>query len=97
METINLTGSEKQVKWANDIIAIVIRDLETTMERARASQPTHNAEAFKAVAEAAISAHTEAKWWIDNNPKSIAGTMQLHYASNPAQYQLDLTAAGATR
>lgn len=65
---INLNGSEKQIKWANDIINVVVSKFN---ELYAFSCGENNPRREQAVAtmekwEASINSKTEAGWWINN-------------------------------
>lgn len=61
---VALTGSEKQVAWAEDVRAMHVGELTGWREDAVADGDTEDAARF-AAALAGVGRVTSAKWWID--------------------------------
>lgn len=73
---MDLTGTEKQVAWAEQIRAKFAADLTTLRERLAAGQQPGYSRRFLAVYEEELAvieqqaaAHTAASWWINNGLK----------------------------
>ena len=70
-----LTGSEKQVAWAETIREAIIRQADARLDEAIQAEPEdRQAEATAMAAEVKrlIRAETKASWWIDNRGRPIA-------------------------
>lgn len=67
-----LTGSEKQVSWANDIRAAAIVECHTMWTRDLAADPDED-PANMATRIAALLNVPDAKWWIDRQGGSEEG------------------------
>lgn len=61
-----LTGSEKQVAWAEQIRAQLIEQVEEVFSRAKDAA---GVEMARAALAAACAEHTDAAWWIDNQDR----------------------------
>lgn len=71
-----LTGSEKQVAWANDIRAAAIVDCHHQWTRDLAADPDED-PANMATRVAALLAVTDAKWWIDRDGSGEEGLWRV--------------------
>ncbi len=65
-----LTGSEKQIAWAESIRAEKQAELERLVEQAAKSSPTPEQRQQFNDAIAAVLAETAASWWIDNRDRT---------------------------
>lgn len=74
-----LTGSEKQIAWAETIRAAIIEQADAWLEEAIKAEPESlQAEAVVMAAEVKrlIRAETKASWWIDNRARRIDDLIQ---------------------
>jgi len=62
IELTPLTGSEKQIAWANDIRQRIVQDLE---EALTAGEDAEMLPKALSLLERVVNAHTDAKFWID--------------------------------
>lgn len=69
LEKIELRGSEKQVKWANDLRAKFFCDLSRAKNVAPAAIP---------VIVKFFAKKTDAKYWIDARPLDVISTLVQH-------------------
>ena len=65
MTTPKLQGTEKQIKWADEIRSATIADLDRQISSYLLNQVEYT-EKLKEAALAAIAEKVEAKWWIEN-------------------------------
>lgn len=65
MELPALTGSEKQIAWANDIRAKVFAEWDARVAEFGAPDPSIPAQAKVIAAYEQLLAESSAKWWID--------------------------------
>ena len=62
---VDLTGSDKQIAWANDIRKAYMERMTQTMERLKVIDAAKAQDAWTTLL-AIVNKATEAKWWIDN-------------------------------
>lgn len=62
---VELTGTEKQVAWANDLRARLIKELHERYPKSSGEKGEKRDKLFELL-PAAINERREAKWWIDN-------------------------------
>ena len=72
--TSNLTGSEKQIQWAEDIRSKTlaparVAEVETMIATYAAKQPAAAAAVRKALD--IVTAEASAAWWIDNRDQTL--------------------------
>jgi hypothetical protein len=69
-----LTGSEKQIKWALSIRAEKLSELAATLAQVTVHNPT--TDAMLATAQQRLTAHTASSWWIDNRNETARRLLQ---------------------
>lgn len=72
---VELTGTEKQVAWANDLRARLIRELNERYPSA--GKDKEKRDKLFALLPAAINERPEAKWWIDNRDDLVRAIAPL--------------------
>ena len=102
-----LTGSEKQVNWAESLRTLFVEKLDVVLAEAKKDEIKNFAE-FESYIKSAIDSIEESEWWIDrfkNMPsalekssrdyylgKGIQSTLnQLLYLEKPEDYNLFFT------
>jgi len=78
-----LTGSEKQIAWANQIRGKVLAELaELKQQAAAAGNDWDGAEAatVRGLVDQ-ILAHTAASWWIDNRNETLRSLIRIAHAA----------------
>ena len=70
IELPKLKGSDKQVKWANDIRAGALAELADVFERNDQHMADHLHDGGDMIAVLALIREASAKWWIDNRDKT---------------------------
>ena len=81
-----LTGSDKQIEWANKIRADLLADLtavRTILDARAAKNPGPDADELLAVADkaiAAITAKAHARFWIDNRDAGATAVLKAEMA-----------------
>ena len=66
IDLVALTGSEKQIKWAESLRAQTLADVRRRVENVRAAKGDEVANIVLAASTTAINHYPEAKFWIDN-------------------------------
>ena len=66
LELVALTGSEKQIKWADSLRAQTLADVRRRVENVRASKGDTVADNVLAASTSAMNRYPDAKFWIDN-------------------------------
>lgn len=87
-----LTGSEKQVAWAESLRAEVVRLITKRVDEQAARTPVdreHEVVAARSAFAEAIAKHTDARWWIDNRFagfRALATDYEAAFASRMAEH-----------
>jgi len=77
----SLTGSEKQVKWANDIRSNVMQDVDALIAHAEVIFPEAKLDFALGIVKkikALLDDKTHASWWIDNKKSYVPVRVPLN-------------------